>query len=115
MSPCVSFCLKLRAGIPKCTHAVVAPGDLLYSPFFTYQVKAVLGKGTYGNVLKCNYLATNVSVAIKIMKNEDFLAEQAVSEVSKNFTDVLISHSRISALCWFGLNQCHPSPGLCSA
>lgn len=115
MSPCVSFCSNLSAGLPESTHAAVAPGDLLCSPFFTYQVNAVLGKGTYGNVLKCTYMATNVTVAIKVMKNEGFLMEQAASEVRRKFNDVIISHGRISALCWFCLNQFHPSPGLCSA
>lgn len=115
MTPCVSFCLNLSAGLPESSHTEVVPGDLLYSPFFTYQVNAVLGKGTYGNVLKCTYMATNVTVAIKMMKNEGFLTEQAASEVSKKFNDVIISHSTISALCWFYLNQFHRSPGLCSA
>lgn len=85
MSPCVARCSKLSAGLPESTHTAVAPGDLLYSPFFTYRVNTVLGKGTYGNVLKCTHRATNVTVAIKMMKNEGFLTEQASSEVSEKF------------------------------
>lgn len=50
-----------------------------------YQVNTVLGKGTYGNVLKCTHMATNVTVAVKMMKNKGFLMEQASSEVSKKF------------------------------
>lgn len=32
----------------------------------------MLGKGTYGNVRKCTYMATNVTVAVKVVKNECF-------------------------------------------
>lgn len=85
MSPCVSCCLNLSAGLPESTHTAVSPGDLLYSLFFTYQVNTVLGKGTYGSMLKCTHMATNVTVAIEMMKNESFLMEQASSEVSKKF------------------------------
>lgn len=56
----------------------------------------MLGKGTYGNVLKCTHVGTNVTVAIKVMKNEGFLTEQAASEVSKAFNGIIISH-RLSA------------------
>lgn len=76
MSPRVSCCLNLSAGLPESTHTAVSPGDLLYSPFFTYQAN---------NVLKCTHMATNVTVAIKMMKNKGFLMEQASSEVSKKF------------------------------
>lgn len=85
MSPCVFCYLNLSAGLPESTHTAVSPGDLLYSLFFTYQVNTVLGKGTYGNVLKCTHMATNVTVAIKMMKNKGFLMQQASSEESKKF------------------------------
>lgn len=75
--------LLLSARLPQSTYAEVAPGDLLYSRFFTYQVDAVLGRGTYGKVLKCSYVATDMTVAIKMMKNKGFLTEQAASEASE--------------------------------
>lgn len=80
MSPCVSCCLNLSARLPESTHTAVSPGDLLY-----LSVLHVPGEGTYGNVLKCTHMATNVTVAVKMMKNDGLLMEQASSEVSKKF------------------------------
>lgn len=55
-------------------------------PFLSYEVKGLLGKGTYGKVLRCTHRTTSVTVAIKVMTKEDFLTDQFASEVSKNMS-----------------------------
>lgn len=63
------------------TSAVEASEDLP-SLSLTYKVNGILGQGTYGKVLKCTHMTTDVTVAIKMMKNESFLKDQVASEVS---------------------------------
>lgn len=70
---------------PKCRTSRIYPHCGIPRRSALFSVLHVPGEGTYGNVLKCTHMATDVTVAVKMMKNEGLLMEQASSEVSKKF------------------------------
>ena len=56
--------------------------EVLYSPRHQYEVKEFLGRGTFGQVVKCWKRGTNEMVAIKILKNHPSYARQGQIEVN---------------------------------
>ncbi|GIX90762.1 homeodomain-interacting protein kinase 2 [Caerostris darwini] len=56
--------------------------EVLYSANFQYEVLEFLGRGTFGQVVKCWKKGTNDLVAIKILKNHPSYARQGQIEVS---------------------------------
>lgn len=56
--------------------------EYLYSMTNTYEVLEFLGRGTFGQVVKCWNKRTNETVAIKILKNHPSYARQGQIEVS---------------------------------
>ena len=55
---------------------------MLLSPTSRYEVLEFLGRGTFGQVVKCWKHGTNEIVAIKILKNHPSYARQGQIEVS---------------------------------
>lgn len=56
--------------------------EVLYSMTTQYEVLEFLGRGTFGQVVKCWKKGTNEIVAIKILKNHPSYARQGQIEVS---------------------------------
>lgn len=56
--------------------------EVLYSMTYQYEVLEFLGRGTFGQVVKCWKKGTNEIVAIKILKNHPSYARQGQIEVS---------------------------------
>ena len=56
--------------------------EVLYSVTTAYEVLEFLGRGTFGQVVKCWKKGTNEIVAIKILKNHPSYARQGAIEVS---------------------------------
>ncbi|KAG8196742.1 hypothetical protein JTE90_014476 [Oedothorax gibbosus] len=56
--------------------------EVLYSASYQYEVLEFLGRGTFGQVVKCWKKGTNDIVAIKILKNHPSYARQGQIEVS---------------------------------
>lgn len=56
--------------------------EVLYSATHQYEVLEFLGRGTFGQVVKCWKKGTNEIVAIKILKNHPSYARQGQIEVS---------------------------------
>ena len=56
--------------------------EVLASPTSRYEVLEFLGRGTFGQVVKCWKHGTNEIVAIKILKNHPSYARQGQIEVS---------------------------------
>lgn len=56
--------------------------EVLYSAYHQYEVLEFLGRGTFGQVVKCWKKGTNEIVAIKILKNHPSYARQGQIEVS---------------------------------
>ena len=56
--------------------------EVLLSPTSRYEVLEFLGRGTFGQVVKCWKHGTNEIVAIKILKNHPSYARQGQIEVS---------------------------------
>lgn len=56
--------------------------EVLYSMTNQYEVLEFLGRGTFGQVVKCWKKGTNEIVAIKILKNHPSYARQGQIEVS---------------------------------
>lgn len=56
--------------------------EVLSSPQNSYEVLEFLGRGTFGQVVKCWKKGTNEIVAIKILKNHPSYARQGQIEVS---------------------------------
>ena len=56
--------------------------EVLSSPRHQYEVLEFLGRGTFGQVVKCWKKGTNETVAIKILKNHPSYARQGQIEVS---------------------------------
>lgn len=56
--------------------------EILQSPTATYEVLDFLGRGTFGQVVKCWKRGTNNLVAVKILKNHPSYARQGQIEVS---------------------------------
>lgn len=50
--------------------------EVLYSMTYQYEVLEFLGRGTFGQVVKCWKKGTNEIVAIKILKNHPSYARQ---------------------------------------
>lgn len=59
--------------------------EVLYSMTTQYEVLEFLGRGTFGQVVKCWKKGTNEIVAIKILKNHPSYARQGQIEVSYLF------------------------------
>lgn len=62
--------------------------EVLYSMTNQYEVLEFLGRGTFGQVVKCWKKGTNEIVAIKILKNHPSYARQ----VSCNLILLLLTH-----------------------
>jgi len=60
--------------------------EVLYSNTTQYEVLEFLGRGTFGQVVKCWKKGTNEIVAIKILKNHPSYARQGQIEVRRPFT-----------------------------
>lgn len=58
----------------------VVVGGLISSPSAQYEVLDLLGCGMYGKVTQCRKIATNETVAVKILKNMRCI-EEAKEEV----------------------------------
>ncbi|XP_054261032.1 homeodomain-interacting protein kinase 2 isoform X2 [Macrosteles quadrilineatus] len=76
-------------GAPPSSHPQASDGDyqlvqheVLYSMTTQYEVLEFLGRGTFGQVVKCWKKGTNEIVAIKILKNHPSYARQGQIEVS---------------------------------
>ncbi|CAH2225114.1 Homeodomain-interacting kinase 2 [Pelobates cultripes] len=54
---------------------------VLYSETDTYEVQELLGSGTFGQVVKCVKKGTSENVAIKMLKNHKYVAEDAQEEI----------------------------------
>lgn len=52
--------------------------EVLYSMTYQYEVLEFLGRGTFGQVVKCWKKGTNEIVAIKILKNHPSYARQVI-------------------------------------
>jgi serine/threonine protein kinase len=61
--------------------------EVLYSMTTQYEVLEFLGRGTFGQVVKCWKKGTNEIVAIKILKNHPSYARQGQIEVSVTMFD----------------------------
>ncbi|VDL19070.1 unnamed protein product [Hymenolepis diminuta] len=59
----------------------IVVGEHLYSTNDTYEVLSFLGRGTFGQVVKCRNRASNRNVAIKILKNHPSYLRQGNVEV----------------------------------
>ena len=55
-----------------------------------YRIIEMLGQGTFGQVVKCQYLGTGQTVAVKIIKNEQAYFNQSLMEVT--ILDLLNNH-----------------------
>ncbi|XP_066559082.1 uncharacterized protein LOC136749046 [Amia ocellicauda] len=85
-------------------HYHLKQHELLYSHTSTYKVQEYLGRGTYGQVVKCLKLKTNETVAIKVLSKhpdyqqqvqiEIFILEILTRESTKN-------SSIVRAIEWF--------------
>jgi len=64
--------------------------EVLYSMTTQYEVLEFLGRGTFGQVVKCWKKGTNEIVAIKILKNHPSYARQGQIEVSSTFHHFLV-------------------------
>lgn len=60
----------------------LVPNEVLCSPTTSYEVLEFLGKGTFGQVVKCWRHGSNDVVAVKILKNQPSYARQGQIEVS---------------------------------
>jgi serine/threonine protein kinase len=60
----------------------LVPHELLYSTTAGYEVLDFLGKGTFGQVVRCRKQNTNEYVAVKILKNHPSYVRQGQIEVS---------------------------------
>lgn len=77
--------------------------EVLYSVTSQYEVLEFLGRGTFGQVVKCWKKHTNDIVAIKILKNHPSYARQGQIEV-------MLCHSLTSYILSLTLRpQCTPS------
>lgn len=70
-------------------------GELIASPNSLYEILGFLGKGTFGQVLKCWRRDSNEVVALKVLKNLPSYARQGQVEV-----DVLTRLSKVSSEEW---------------
>ncbi|XP_077561047.1 homeodomain interacting protein kinase isoform X3 [Haemaphysalis longicornis] len=80
---------KASTVAPNTSKASTSEGDyqlvqheVLYSAQHQYEVLEFLGRGTFGQVVKCWKKGTNEIVAIKILKNHPSYARQGQIEVS---------------------------------
>ncbi|XP_077516876.1 uncharacterized protein LOC144127815 isoform X2 [Amblyomma americanum] len=80
---------KAATVAPNTSKASTSEGDyqlvqheVLYSASHQYEVLEFLGRGTFGQVVKCWKKGTNEIVAIKILKNHPSYARQGQIEVS---------------------------------
>ena len=62
-------------------YTQVKPSELLQSSNAVYEVLEFIGRGTFGQVLKCMRKDTGELVAIKILKNHPNYARQGQVEV----------------------------------
>jgi serine/threonine protein kinase len=60
----------------------LVPHEHIRSPTSTYEVLEFLGKGTFGQVVKCWKVGSNEHVAVKILKNHPSYVRQGQIEVS---------------------------------
>uniref|UniRef100_A0A8D0FCK6 Protein kinase domain-containing protein n=1 Tax=Strix occidentalis caurina TaxID=311401 RepID=A0A8D0FCK6_STROC len=79
LCPCTS--ILSRGSNSKGDYQLVQH-EVLCSMTSTYEVLEFLGRGTFGQVVKCWKRGTNEIVAIKILKNHPFYAQQGQIEVS---------------------------------
>jgi len=55
--------------------------SFLSNAFIRYQIKELLGKGTFGQVVRCIRTGTNEEFAMKIIKNKPAFTNQALTEI----------------------------------
>uniref|UniRef100_A0A3Q3K3L5 Protein kinase domain-containing protein n=1 Tax=Monopterus albus TaxID=43700 RepID=A0A3Q3K3L5_MONAL len=60
----------------------IVKGETLTSSSSTYRVRSFLGQGTFGTVVRCTRMSDMKTVAIKMIKNQGFYAEDAKEEVA---------------------------------
>ncbi|XP_049574940.1 homeodomain-interacting protein kinase 1-like [Syngnathus scovelli] len=58
-----------------------SPGARIHSKSSSYDVLSVLGRGAYGNVVKCRKTTDNKTVAVKTIKNHGTSAKRAIYEI----------------------------------
>ncbi|XP_077420597.1 homeodomain-interacting protein kinase 3-like [Vanacampus margaritifer] len=58
-----------------------SPGARIHSKSSGYDVLSVLGRGAYGNVVKCRKTTDNKTVAVKTIKNHGTSAKRAIYEI----------------------------------
>jgi len=66
------------------SNLVMYANDILHSesgPFRSFRVEEMLGKGTFGQVVKAEDLATKKKVAVKVIKNKPAYYRQAIIEI----------------------------------
>ncbi len=59
---------------------IIAAGSIISSKSTDYFVESLLGEGTFGKVAKCTRMDNHETVAIKLMKGDEFIVSLAKDE-----------------------------------
>lgn len=89
-----SFWLRTGSGSGADGDYQLVQHEVLYSMTNQYEVLEFLGRGTFGQVVKCWKKGTNEIVAIKILKNHPSYARQ-VSESIRKWLKI-----ELDCTCW---------------
>nr|XP_020465545.1 homeodomain-interacting protein kinase 2-like [Monopterus albus] len=86
-------------------HAVqdhqIIKGEKLTSSSSTYRVRSFLGQGTFGTVVTCTRMVDMKTVAIKMIKNQGFYAEDAKNEVATLLKLKSLDSDKCNLVRWY--------------
>ncbi|XP_043935405.1 homeodomain-interacting protein kinase 2-like [Protopterus annectens] len=71
-----------KKGVSCSVEYQIVQHEVLSSTSSKYEILQVLGSGAFGQVVKCMKQDTSEVVAVKILKNHPFLAEQRMNELN---------------------------------